>query len=189
MDFYLELIAVLLSLVYLGLLIKENILCWLFGISASLLSILLFYRVGLYSESILYTYYVAIGIYGFVLWSKKEKNIQVLNIGELDRKYHYGLIALGLFLAFTLGYIFDNFTDATNPYLDASTTLFSFIASYLEARKILSAWLYWIIINTSTLILYADQGLMYYFILTIIYIVFSVLGYLQWKKKMTRSLG
>ena len=60
----LELIAVILGLIYLILLIKEKIACWIFGILSSAISIYLFYSIQLYSEAILYFYYVIIGIYG-----------------------------------------------------------------------------------------------------------------------------
>ena len=76
----LELIAVILGLIYLILLIKEKIACWIFGILSSAISIYLFYSIQLYSEAILYFYYVIIGIYGFWLWSIKgveKKSFQI----------------------------------------------------------------------------------------------------------------
>ena len=67
MDQILEITAVLFSLTYLVLLIKEKIACWFFGIAASIISIYIFYKTGLYSEAILYSFYVIIGFYGFLL--------------------------------------------------------------------------------------------------------------------------
>jgi len=81
-----------------------------------------------------------------------------------------------------LGYFFGECTEAVNPYLDALTTIFSFIASILEARKILTSWLFWIFINLMTITLYVQQNLIIYVSLTIVYFVFSIVGYLEWKK-------
>ena len=74
MNLILEILSVGLSLTFLILLIKENVNCWFFGISGSIVSIFLFYKIGLYAESILYFYYVIIGIYGYQLWGSKNKS-------------------------------------------------------------------------------------------------------------------
>lgn len=183
MNLYLEIIAVVLNLIYLILLIKEQIACWFFGVSGSIVSIYLFYSIGLYSESILYIYYVFIGIYGYQLWKKKNKPKNNLNIRTISLKKHFLIVISGIVLALIAGQYFKSHTDAVNPYLDAFTTIFSFIASFLEARKILSSWLFWIVINTATILLYFQQSLDYYLSLIIIYIAFSFIGYIDWKKK------
>ena len=77
MNLLLEIFSVGLSLIFLILLIKENINCWFFGILGSLVSIFLFYRIGLYAESILYLYYVLIGLYGYQLWATRKKTIEL----------------------------------------------------------------------------------------------------------------
>lgn len=142
MNDILEATAVLLSLVYLILLIKENINCWFFGISASLVSIYIFYSIKLYSEAILYVYYVFVGIYGYLLWRKKQNKKKALKVNTISAKNHLLIIALGIIISILLGYFFENYTEAVNPYLDAVTTVFSFIASFLEAKKILTAWVF-----------------------------------------------
>jgi len=183
MNLLLEIVAVGLSLTFLILLIKENIYCWFFGITGSLVSIFLFYRIGLFAESILYCYYVLIGFYGYHLWNSKD-NTQELPIIDVLPKRHLSYIFLGVFTALFLGYILSNYTEASNPYLDAFTTIFSFIASYLEAKKILSGWYYWIIVNGVTLGLYLNKELYIYFILTLLYFVLSFYGLREWKRKI-----
>lgn len=183
MNLYIEVIAVVLNLIYLILLIKEQIACWFFGVSGSLVSIYLFYSIGLYSESILYIYYVFIGIYGYQLWKKKINTKDNFKIQTISLKKHFLIVISGILFALIAGQYFKSYTNAVNPYLDAFTTTFSFIASFLEARKILSSWLFWIVINTATILLYFQQSLDYYLFLTIIYIAFSFIGYIDWKKK------
>jgi nicotinamide riboside transporter PnuC len=53
--------SVNLSLIYLALLMKEKIAYWFFRIAASIISIYLLYSIGLYSEPLLYIYYVIVG--------------------------------------------------------------------------------------------------------------------------------
>jgi nicotinamide mononucleotide transporter len=184
MDLYLEIIAVVLGLGYLFFLIKEKIICWAFGISGSLVSIFLFYRTGLYSESILYIYYVLIGFYGFFYWKKSLQENKNFQVTDFSIKRYVCLIILGEALSLVLAYFFDIYTDANMPYLDAHTTMFSFIASYLEAQKKLASWKFWIVINAVTVVLYLNRDLNLYTGLTLVYFIFSFVGYFQWKKKL-----
>lgn len=187
MDFYLEIVAVILGLGYLYFLIKEHIICWLFGVLGSLVSIVLFYRTGLYSESILYVYYVLIGVYGFYHWKKSLQENKNFAITDFSIQTYVYLILLGEALALILAYVFDTYTNANMPYLDAHTTVFSFIASYLEAKKKLASWKFWIVINAVTIVLYLNRDLNLYTGLTLVYLVFSFVGYFQWKKKMAQK--
>jgi nicotinamide mononucleotide transporter len=179
---FLEIASVAFSLLYLVLLIKEKKVCWFFGIAGSLLSIFLFYRIHLYSESILYIYYVLIGFYGYYLWDKNEKEDNEFKISTYNISSHLVLLLVGLVGGASLGYVFETYTDADNAYLDAFTTVFSFIASYLEAKKVLSAWIFWIVLNGVTIYLYSHKALDWYAGLTVIYTVFSFVGYFKWKK-------
>lgn len=163
-------------------------MCWLFGIVGSALSIFLFYHSKLYSEAILYSYYVVMGFYGFYLWSSKNTDnlseTNYLKVSDKSLTFHIYSISTASILALILAWFFDTYTDADKPYLDAFTTIFSFLATYLEAKKVLSAWVYWIVINGLTITLYYSKGLDYYSGLTVVYFVMSFVGYMRWKKEL-----
>lgn len=178
----LEYSAVIFNLTYLILLINEKKLCWYFGIMGSTISIWLFFRIGLYSESILYIYYVAVGIYGLYLWNKPGE--KKLVITDLSFAQHVKWALTGILGGLLMGFLFSRYSDAKSAYLDAFTTSFSFMASYLEARKILGAWVLWILINGATIWLYQQRELDLYTLLTGLYFIASFLGYLKWKELM-----
>lgn len=185
LDLYLiiEILAVIFGLLYLGLLIMERIECWIFGILASLLSIFLFYHSKLYSEAILYSYYVIMGFYGYFLWQKKsDDNVLAINVNEQKPIFHFYYITICSLLAFALSLFFDVYTDAESPYIDAFTTVFSFLATYLQAKKVLSSWKYWIVINSVTIWLYINKELEIYAALMVVYLIMSISGYIRWKK-------
>ena len=179
-----EILATATSLGYLLLLIRQNIWCWPLAIVSGLLSIYLFIESKLYSESILYGYYIIISLYGWWNWSRPK---QQLKVSAWLPKYHIVTILIGISLSISLGYFFDTNTDADKPYLDATTTIFSFIASIMEARKIVSGWIYWIIINGVTVGLYFSKSLDIYAALMVIYFVMSIVGYRTWKKDLQVS--
>ncbi|AFD08519.1 nicotinamide riboside transporter PnuC [Solitalea canadensis] len=177
-DLTIEIVASLFSILYLWYLMKEKVIAWPFGILASLLSIYLFMTSRLYSESILNSYYVLMGFYGWWQWNRPKTDPLPVSVWNL--KTHIISIGTGLLLSAFLGYFFHTQTNADYPYVDATITIFSFIATYKESRKILSAWPYWIIINTSAIMLYIIKGLYIYAALMALYDVMSVFGYRFW---------
>lgn len=178
----LEIFSVFTSLLFLILLIRQNIWCWLFGIISSITSIYLFYCTKLYSESILYFYYVLIGLYGWKVWA--GDNGEKGNVKTVTTLYHIVILGIGIVFSFLLGFFFKTQTDAERSFADAFSTIFSFIASYLEVHKILSAWYFWMIINLFSVWLYFDRGLVIYSSLMLLYFALSIFGFIQWNKQL-----
>lgn len=174
-----EVVAVAAGLLYIVLLIREKVACWPFGIAGSLLSIYLFVETRLYSEAILYTWYVGMGIWGWVRWSARESASNNPVVG-LSLAGNAVMIAICVCSGVLLGGVLSNHTDAQRPMIDALTTTFSFAATFLQVRKILHAWLYWTLINLVTVWLYQDRTLDIYAGLMVLYTVLSVVGFLRW---------
>ena len=125
------------------------------------------------------------GFYGYYSWNNnKFNNNLTLAVSEKTIGFHLMAIVSSTLTAICLGWYFENYSDAKSPYLDALTTIFSFFATYLETKKILSTWIYWIIINGLTIGLYYTKGLDIYSALSVIYFVMSFVGYVKWKKTL-----
>ena len=180
-ELLLEIIAVISGIIYVFLAAKNNNWCWIFGILGSAISIILFVVYAkLYAEAILYFFYVLAGIYGWLSW-KKQPDTQV--VYQHSWKKHVLVIAIGIMLSFGLYYTITYFfTDAEKPLIDAFTTVFSFIATYLTAKKWLENWIYWIVIDFISTFLYYSRGLEIYALLMFAYTFIAIYGYLQWKK-------
>jgi nicotinamide mononucleotide transporter len=176
----LEWFSVGLNLLFVIYIIREQRIGWLFGIVGSFLSIALFIGVKLYSEAILYSYYVVMGFYGWQKW--KGGGASELRISARSVVYHAKFILVCLVLSLGLGAFFNANTDAQKPFADAFSTIFSFFATYLEAQKVLSAWLYWVVLNAFSIWLYFERGLTIYAGLMVFYSILSVVGYVRWKK-------
>lgn len=177
----LEIISVLFNIVFLILFTKEVKYCWIFGILGSLLGALLFYYQKYYSESILYLFYAGIGIYAYIYWNvKSDKELGIKSMRLLDGI----MLALGTSIAaLGLGYVMSK-TDADKPYLDALSTAFGVMATFLEIYKYLAAWLFWIAINAFTVWLYGIKELNFFALQMIIYTALSIRGYVLWNRKL-----
>lgn len=160
---------------------QNKISCWIFGIIGSLLSVYLFIVYAkLYAEAVLYVFYIFAGIYGWVEW-KKQKQVGEVYSHKLST--HLKLILFGTGLSILLYYgLTYFFAAAEKPLIDSFTTIFSFIATYLMAKKWIENWFYWLIIDGISVYLYYSRGLEIYALLMLVYTGLVVYGYLKWKK-------
>ena len=176
----LEIFAVIFALLYLFLAMKQNIACWYAAFISTLIYIIIYWDVSLYMESLLNFYYLLMAIYGWINWNKKS---------QIDKNYviswsyqnHIVVIFLILILTVISGFSLQK-TDAVYPYLDSFTTWASVITTFMVAQKILSNWIFWIIINSVAIFLNFDRELYLTVILLMTYQVMSIYGYYQWRK-------
>ncbi len=180
-ELLLEIVAVIFGVLYTVLMAKNKISCWIFGIIGSLLSIYLFaIYAKLYAEALLSVFYVFAGIYGWIMWKKQEVIEEVYQRTIIT---HIKLISIGVVLSFLMyfGLIYF-FEEAQKPLIDSFTTVFSFIATYLMAKKWIENWFYWLLIDGISIYLYYTRGLEIYAALMLVYTVLVVYGYIEWKK-------
>lgn len=177
----LEIVAVIFGVLYTVLMAQNKISCWIFGIIGSLLSVYLFIEYAkLYAEAVLYVFYVFAGIYGWMQW-KKQNSVE--EVYQQKVSTHVKLILSGtvisLLLYFGLTFFF---AEAEKPLIDSFTTVFSFIATYLMAKKWIENWYYWLVIDAVSVYLYYTRELEIYALLMLVYTILVVYGYWQWKK-------
>ncbi|MFN5012152.1 MAG: nicotinamide riboside transporter PnuC, partial [Gammaproteobacteria bacterium] len=75
-------------------------------------------------------------------------------------------------------------TDAAWPTLDAAVTLGSLLATGLTARALLDNWVWWIVVDAASLVLYASQGLVFVALLYLVYMVIAVIGLRDWGRRL-----
>jgi nicotinamide mononucleotide transporter len=179
-----EITAVVLALVYLVLAIRENIACWLAAILSTSIYIVLMYQAGLYMESALQVFYIAMAVYGWYSWKHGEGPENKLPVSSWSLKRH--VVPLMLILLFTLasGFVLSRYSDAAMPYLDSFTTWGAIVTTWMVARKIIQNWHYWFIIDSVSVYLYVSRGLWLTALLFVLYLVLIVIGYREWRKSM-----
>jgi len=177
-----EWFAVASSVLYVILITYKVLAAWIFAALSSLLYIYLCYSNRLYLESILQVFYFAMAIYGWFMWTSDDETKDVTVI-QWPLKYHLYNVLISGALMLLFGYIFDNYSNQANPYLDAFTTIFSLMATFMVAKKVLENWIYWIIIDAFSVYLFASRGLYMTSVLFILYTLIAVFGYFQWKKQ------
>lgn len=180
----LEWIGVCLWVIYLILAVQEKIACWIFGILASSITIVNFYHGKIYSEAIVNVYYIFAAIYGWYYWNKLKKENQSarvpVTIWSLSK--HIAFYLSTAVIAFVWGTVLHKHTDSPRPYIDAATASFSFLTTYMEARKVLTTWINWFIINAFLVYLQIDRQLPVYAGLSAFFAIMSIRGFFKWRK-------
>lgn len=177
-----EWFAVASSLLYVILITYKVLAAWIFAALSSVLYIYLCYSNRLYLESILQVFYFGMAIYGWFMWTSDDDTKDVTVI-QWPLKYHLYNILISGALMLLFGYIFDQYSNQANPYLDAFTTIFSLMATFMVAKKVLENWIYWIIIDAFSVYLFASRGLYMTSVLFILYTLIAIFGYFSWKRQ------
>ena len=124
-------------------------------------------------------------VYGWYIWGSSKKQLPINKWPIINHVY---VIGSGILLTFILGnFVLNKFAENVN-FLDISITLFCFVATFKEAHKILSAWLYWIVLNVASMILCLQSDLKIYALLMFVYTILSIKGYLVWRKNLSESI-
>ena len=187
-----EWIAVLCNILYVIFIAKEKVIGWFFGFFGAIIYIYLCFVQKLYLESFLQLFYAVMAIIGFINWNKSvskpelSKN-KTYSLTEWNLFKHVIWISIITISVVIIGYIFKNFTNQENPYVDAFTTLFSLFATFLVIKKVVSNWLDWIVINIFSIYLYLDRTLVLTAFLYLIMTIIAIYGWRTWRSQFIRN--
>ena len=165
------------NILYVILASRGNAWCWVWGFFGTIFQFIVCLDADLKSDAALQVYYSFSAIYGWMNWNKKGND--ALDISSLPLSTHLKIGILGIILAIPLGFYWHT---AAFRFEDATLTAFSILTTFLTARKILASWLYWLVIDFSYAFIYFERDKPLLAILSLIYFLFSIRGYINWRK-------
>ena len=179
---WLEITAFIFAILYLILAVKQNILCWTAGIISSVLYFFIMQNAGLYMEAYLQVFYVVMGIYGWSQWSASNASNPSFIVNTWSKYQHMITISIILVLSLLSGFLLERYTDAALPFLDALVSWGAVVATYMVAKKLLENWIYWFVIDATSIFLFIERGLWLSAVLFATYLVIIFFGYQSWNK-------
>ena len=182
-----EILAVVFGIAYILLAAKESLWTWLFAFFSTFIYTLLFWEGALVSSSLLNFYYMGMAVYGFMLWRSGGEKGEELEITGWSVKKNLFVIVSGVVIATVLGYLSDTYTDAKFAYLDTFVMVFSVLATWMLANKILENWIYWIVIDIVAIVLYWKSGYLATIILFSLYVILAFYAYVSWRKAYSEN--
>lgn len=179
---YIEFFASFFGLLCLFLVIRRNIWCWPVGIINITLFFILFYQVQLYAELVTCVIFFILSVYGWWNWLYGGKNKTILPISRMPFITFIFIFIFGSIWWLLQGYFFHNYTLAYLPYWTSLTTVLSLFAQWALSKKYIENWFFWMIVNILKIGIYWNQDLHITFILHIIFLTFSIWGFITWFK-------
>jgi nicotinamide mononucleotide transporter len=137
------------------------------------------------------------GFYGWWAWwyyknNKKQnhekKEFKITRNTQRQNALYLGFIIIGTSL---MGYFMSNIHNyfplffnlpASYPYLDAFTTVLSFVATILLIYKKIESWPLWILVDVVGIGLYFTKGVIFVSLLYFIFLILASKGLYNWIK-------
>ena len=180
----LEWTAVVLNVGFTLCIAWEKRIGWVLGFVAGCIGVGLYALAHTWAMSVLNGYYVLMAVYGWWSWGRTTDND---GIRTQPLHFHAWLVPAGLLLSYAIFVLLGRYLNGNFPQLDAFVTVFSFIATWMMARKLIANWLYFILADSVAVYLNWRIGYQGYALLNGIYLVLSVVGFLKWSKILAKQ--
>lgn len=179
----LEWVAFFFGVIQVLLALKNKVFNFYAGIVSVLLYIIVFYQAGLFAESMLNIYYLAISVAGILIW----KGAAPLPISKTTLREWIQITFLLVLLCTFLYFILSQFTVSSVPFADSVVATFAWIGSWMLVKRKLENWILLNVSNILAIPLLIYKGLELTALLTVIYFVVAIFGYFRWKKEFMAS--
>ena len=166
----------------------ENILVYPVGLINTIIYIYISINGSLIGEASVNFYYTVMSIYGWILWTKKDKQDHlILHISYSDKKWWlYQFIFFASFyivIFFSLSYLKQNFAPGAIPWADAFASATAYTGMWLMAKKKVESWWWWIATNIASIPLYFVKHYVFTSVYYLILLVMAIFGLLEWMRR------
>jgi nicotinamide mononucleotide transporter len=185
---WLEFIAVFSGILSVWFSRLENIWVYPTGLFNTIIYIYLSFKSALLGEASVNFYYTVVSIYGWILWTKKDtqRNL-VLHITASSAKewaiqiLFFSVFYLGVFLSLT--YLKKDFAPLAIPWADAFASATAYTGMWLMAKKKVESWHWWIATNFASIPLYFVKHYVFTSVYYFVLLIMAIFGLLEWRKR------
>ena len=187
-----EYIAVLAGIASVWYSRKENILVYPVGLINTIIYIWLSAKGHLLGEASVNFYYTVMSIYGWIIWSKKDKSYKpVLHITFSNQRWWaYQLLFFLAFyftIYFSLTYLKKDFAQGAIPWADAFASATAFTGMWLMTKKKVESWYWWIATNIASIPLYFVKHYVFTSVYYFVLLIMAVWGLMEWIKRAKKT--
>ena len=168
----------------------ENILVYPVGLINTIIYVWLSIKGQLLGEASVNLYYTIMSIYGWMLWTKKDKEQHIIvHVKFSDRRWWFYQLAffatfyLAIFISLT--YLKRSFAPGAIPWADAFASATAFTGMWLMTKKKVESWYWWIVTNIASIPLYFVKHYVFTSVYYFVLLIMAVWGLMEWRKRAT----
>lgn len=167
---------------------SENILVYPTGLVNTIIYIYLSLKMSLLGEASVNLYYTALNIYGWVMWTRKDRQDQyVLRITRSSSReiaQQLAFFVLFYFAVFgSLTWLKQGFAPLAIPWADAFASATAYTAMWLMTKKKVESWHWWIATNCASIPLYFVKHYVFTSVYYLVLLIIAIAGLLEWSKR------
>ncbi len=179
--------ATTMLIIFIILIIYRQRIGWIFGSIGWGVYCFVLFQTGLFFQSGLQIYYIAMAAYGFVAWTKNQGDSGVLIVAYWrSRPTNFATFAVLIAIAFVASSTIAITTQKSFSgimFADASIATVAVFATYLQTRSKIEGWYYWIFVNTLVTVVAFLSGLYFLSLLGMFMVVMNIYGSIQWRRQ------
>jgi nicotinamide mononucleotide transporter len=185
---WLEFIAVFSGILSVWFSRLENIWVYPSGLINTIIYIYLSFKSALLGEASVNLYYTVMSIYGWILWTRKDKqrNLVLQITASSGKEWAVQLLFFSAFyigVFFSLTYLKKDFAPLAIPWADAFASASAYTGMWLMAKKKVESWHWWIATNLASIPLYFVKHYVFTSVYYLILLIMAVFGLLEWNKR------
>ena len=171
----------------------ENILVYPVGLINTIIYVWLSINGQLFGEASVNLYYTIMSIYGWILWTKKDKaQHHIVHVRFSDSRWWFYqlLFCSGFYIAIyaSLTYLKKSFAPGAIPWADAFASATAFTGMWLMTKKKVESWYWWIATNIASIPLYFVKHYVFTSVYYLVLLIMAVFGLFEWRKRaMTKN--
>ncbi len=165
---------------------RNNIHTWWTGIVGGVLFAVLFYQVNLYADVALQIFFLGTSALGWQQWLKGDRG-QPLTVAKADFSKLAWTIPVAIVATIAYGAALHFFTKAYAPFVDSAVLVLSVIAQFLLMQRRIETWIFWLLVNSIAVPLYASRGLYLTSFLYATYWINALVSWAWWRRLEQQS--
>lgn len=183
----LEMVAFVISVLAVWLTTARSLWNFPFSLLSVALYGVIFFQVRLYADMGLQGFFAAAYLYGLWQWLRGRGAGGEVLVTRISRREALISALVGLMTAAALGFLLNEHTDASLPWLDSLLFAASLVATVWAARRNIENWWVWIVVDFLYVGVYVFKQLYLTAVLYAVFIFLAVLGLRRWQTALGRQ--
>jgi len=180
----LEIAAAILGVITVFLVVRRSVWNYPFALAMVVLYFVVFFEARLYSDAILQIFFLAINLYGWLAWHHAPHVDHGVKVLVMNRNSRLAWLLGTLGASVGWGFLMARFTDAAAPFADAAIAGTSVSAQILQSLRRIETWVLWIAVDIGAVGLFWSRDLLVTAALYALFLVMSVAGFIEWKRRL-----